>query len=133
MQKFSIPQAFFSVLTIGASIVFYYLLDHYIHRKEFSSIMELSVVYSMALLLSGLLCGLFERAHLVRYDIGFRYHVLTFIGANSVVLFLVFFVNGSNFTISYFLIQLLCWGFGLFIHYLSIRKNIKDYSASEIF
>lgn len=134
MKTFSLPQIIFSLLGFVSSLIFFQILCQKLEDQEFQSIPLLACIYMIAMFFSGLFCGIFDPLRARRIDLGFRYHLITFmiVHAALVCILLVRTPEIDQFqTISS--MQFLAWGLGLLIHFRISKGTIKGYSPDELF
>lgn len=121
----------FTAAALSAS--FFYFLFTALNKKEYGLIWLYGSLYAASMFLSGFLWGYFDNVRKTRNDIGFLYNLITFIVTNTVgFLGATFLYKGSDWMVSYVL-QLVFWGLGLFIHYYFSRRSIKGMPPDELF
>lgn len=134
MQTFSKQQVLFTGLTLIWSSLFFNSLTTHLEEQSYRSIPSLAGLYAALMFLSGLACGYFDSIRLTRIDIGYRYHLITFVVVHFVLLVILWIQKPA---IDYFrvglLFQFLLWGIGLLLHARRSKKSIKGYSAEELF
>ena len=133
MLTLSTPQRRFAIITLLLSAVFFYFLQQSVEQENWKQILVLAIAYALFMFTNGLWNGYYDNQRSQRIEIGFRYHLLTYLIVNSVALLFAIIPSTTAITISHALIQILCWGFGLMVHYLVQRKTIKGYSHNELF
>jgi hypothetical protein len=134
MVQLSKPQMVFSAITILLSIAFFVLLNQLLQERNYSLIVFPAVGYGLAMFFAGLLCGKQDDEAKTRLDIGFRYHLLTFIIVNTVALIAACaFPMLRGHLLIFTLIQPVAWGLGLYVHWYYSKKGIKGYERSELF
>jgi FtsH-binding integral membrane protein len=133
MLTLSTPQRRFALITMFLSLVFFYFLQQGVEQENWKQILVLVIVYALLMFTNGLWNGYQDNPRTQRIEIGFRYHLLTYLIVNSAALLFAIIPSTTAITVSHALIQILCWGFGLLVHYLVQRKTIKGYSTHELF
>ncbi len=134
MVQLSKPQMVFSAITILLSVAFFVLLHQLLQQRNYSLIVFPAVGYGLAMFLAGLLCGKQDDEAKTRIDIGFRYHLLTFICVNIVAIIAACsFPLLREHLLIITLIQTVAWGLGLYVHWYYSKKGIKGYERSELF
>lgn len=132
MKNLSKQQLSFAIVCVALTASFLYTLNKFISNQQWESINIIAIIYGALMFVNGLLNGYFDTNRLLRIDLSFRYHLITFITVNGVhVIFLL--LANTNFTIVNALLSTLFWGIGLFVHYLYAKKTIKGYTAEELF
>ena len=133
MHPFSFPQKIFTCVILLLSFVFFAFLNKFVVEQNWPSVALIACGYAFSMFSAGLITGYFDSIRKQRIDLGFRYHWITYTMVNLAYLIYGIATNATIFTIAYLLVYLLCWGFGLLIHFLVIRKAIKGYEDSELF
>jgi hypothetical protein len=129
------------LFSIGATIltiVFRFTLSTMLQREMFTYIWAITVFYGIAMFILGWIFGKKERQTLPLYDIGFRFHLTTYIICNLIAE--IWFSVGLQSDYEKIKVvhwTMIIWGIVLLIHfffYLLTRKNsIKGIKKSEIF
>lgn len=131
LVQFAIVSA---ILTIG----FRYLLSSAIQNQTTNLIIAAAIGYALALFIAGWYLGRKDGEYLPFLDIGFRFHVTSFIVHNliSELWFLLNF-NAPQENIRVIHLTAAYWAIGLFIHFLfyllAKRRGINGLSKDEIF
>ena len=128
----------FSLFTIILTILFKYCLSLFISYEDTSLIVTTSLLYFFAMLLNGYYFGKKEYKTLAIYDIGFRFHLITYLIHNSIAfLWIVVGFNSEQETFNPILKTTLFWLFGVGIHfciYLYTKKTtIKGLHKDDLF
>jgi hypothetical protein len=109
-----------------------------LQNQMFSNVWLVAVAYAVLVFITGWIFGKRDNLSLPLYDIGFRFHLATYIISNLIAE--IWHLSGlqSDYeSIRTVHLTILFWGIGLLIHfiiYLITRKNaIKGIKKSEIF
>jgi dolichol kinase len=132
MEKLTKYQKRFALYAFGQSVGFFLLLNINIHSQNWSNIKITAIVFAVLMFINGLMNGYKDGRGKVLHNIGFRYHLLTFLLVNVVYLLFVAWPS-SVFTFWPDIIGIACWGVGLLMHYLTTRNTIKGYQVDELF
>lgn len=129
---------YFAVLFFIGAIVFRYSLSYFIENRSHNLIWIIAVIYFFFNFFIGWFFGKRDYETLPLYDIGFRFHFVTYFLFNLVsVLWFLFGFHSHFESISIVYITALFWGIGLLIHfvfYLIERKNsINGLNKTDIF
>lgn len=134
MKTFFKPQAFFICLTLIWSTLIFNRLFLYLENSDYRSVPMISSLYAILMFVSGLICGYFDSIRLLRIDIGFRYHLITFVSVHVAYAAMLVIQNPVIAKVWLgLLVQFLVWGLGLLIHYLRSRSSIKGYQPEDLF
>ena len=128
----------FTLATVILTIVFRIGLSTSITNKMNWAVIICSIVYGILMWFNGSYFGRKEYEYLPIYDIGFRFHLSTFLAHNIVsVLWFVFAFESKYENIKVINITALIWSVILIIHliyYLSVRKEtIKNLDKENLF
>ena len=128
----------FTFVTIILTILFRIILSASITNKMTLTVILCSIVYGILMWSNGKYFGRKEYEYLPIYDIGFRFHLFTFLAHNLVsVLWFVFAFESKYENIKVIYITALIWSVILIIHliyYLSVRKEtIKNLDKENLF
>lgn len=95
-----------------------------------------SIVYFGSMFLCGLYFGRKDEIENGIHDIGFRFHITTYIMCIGIS-FLSFYIGWETETLKSIAITALCWGGILLVHFilflLEQKKTIKGYSKDDLF
>ncbi len=129
---------YFAILFIMGAIVFRYGLSHFLENHSYNLVWILAAIYFLFNFFIGWFFGKRDYETLPLYDVGLRFHTVTYLLFNI--------VSGLWFSIGFHshfesirivYVTAFFWGIGLLIHfiiYLKTRKNaIKGIKKSEIF
>lgn len=128
----------FLFITLLLTIVFRYGLSAILASELFSYVALVAIAYGVSVFITGWVFGKKDNLHLPIYDIGFRFHLVTYAVANGVAIVWYSFGLQSKYehidTVYY---TALFWGAGLLLHFiffLITRRNaIKGLSKDDIF
>ena len=128
----------FAIIFALGSIVFRFGLSWFLSNHKFMEIWLLAIFYFILNFSIGWFFGKRDYESLPLYDIGFRFHLTTYIIFNVVSeLWFLFNLNSKYEHVNTFHLILIFWGIGILIHfitYLITRKNvINGINKSEIF
>jgi hypothetical protein len=138
MKYITANQLRFGALLLIITIPFRLGLSRLLDANEFTTVWVLAAVYALVVFAMGWIFGRKDYESLPIYDIGFRFHLTTFIICNGVaeILFLLKF-NSRYEDIRVVHLTTLIWGVFIIIHFivfLATRKNaIKGISKADIF
>lgn len=128
----------FTLATLLLTIIFRLGLSTGITRHLIILVILSSLIYAILMWFNGRYFGWKEYKYLPIYDIGFRFHLATFLAHNIISLLWFAFGFQSHYeTISVIFITAGIWSVFLLIHfiyYFSIRKTtIKDLNKEDLF
>lgn len=128
----------FTLVTTILTILFRITLSTSITNKMTLGVIICSILYGILMWFNGRYFGRKEYEYLPIYDIGFRFHLFTFLAHNLVsILWFVFAFESKYENIKVIYITALIWSVILIIHliyYLSVRKEtIKDLDKENLF
>ena len=128
----------FTLTTILLTILFRMGLSSSITNKMTLTVIICAVVYGILMWFNGSYFGRKEYEYLPIYDIGFRFHLSTFLAHNLIsILWFTFAFESKYENVKVIYITALIWSFFLIIHlvyYLSVRKStIKDLDKEDLF
>jgi hypothetical protein len=128
----------FTLATVILTIIFRIGLSTSITNKMTLAVILCSIVYGILMWFNGSYFGRKEYEYLPIYDIGFRFHLSTFLVHNLIsILWFVFAFESKYENIKIIYITALIWSAFLFIHliyYLSIRKSsINNLDKEDLF
>jgi hypothetical protein len=129
---------YFAVLFFIGAIVFRYSLSDFIENRSYTLIWIIAIIYFFFNFFIGWFYGKRDYEALPLYDIGFRFHFVTYLIFNAVsVLWFLFGFHSHFESIKMVYSIILFWGIGLLIHfvfYLIERKNsINGLNKEDIF
>ena len=125
---------YFSGLTLIFSAVFFYNLYSALQTQSYGNIWIFAVLYGVILFCTGLFLGYKDSVRKSRADLGFQYHLMTFIIVNGIGIPWMFISIGlKTETLLSATIQFISWGIGLFIHYYFSSRSMKGMNKEEVF
>lgn len=130
--------ALFSVVLIVLTILFRYTLSNSLQNQHFNIVWVIAVLYGLIVFILGWIFGKRDNESLPLYDIGFRFHVATYLICNIIAeLWYLLGLHSDYEKFKHIHLTVIFWGVVLFVHfiiYLITRKNaIKGLKKSEIF
>lgn len=138
MKYITINQLRFAAALVVFTIAFRFGLSQALDAKEFTTVWIIAVIYGVAIFAVGWIFGRKDNETLPIYDIGFRFHLTTYIICNSIAeVWHLLKYNSRYEDIKTVHFTAILWGVFLFIHFiifLATRRNaIKGINKSEIF
>jgi len=125
---------YFSGLTLIFSAVFFHNLYSALQTQSFNNIWIFAILYGAILFSTGLFLGYKDSVRKSRADLGFQYHLMTFIIVNGIGIPWMFISIGlKTETLLSATIQFISWGIGLFIHYYFSSRSMKGMNKEEVF
>lgn len=128
----------FTLITIILTILFRIGLSTSITNEMMIAVILSAIIYAISMLINGSYFGRKEYEYLPIYDIGFRFHLSTFIAHNVIsILWFAFGFESKYENIKVIYITALIWSVFLIIHlvyFLSVRKSsIKNLDKEDLF
>ena len=134
MKTMTVNQKYFGILALIFSIAFFYSLHSALKTEVYDNIWLYAISFGVLLFVSGLILGYNDSVRKSRKDLGFQYHLTTFIIVNIVGIPWLFLVMGFNInSVVNAIFQCIGWGLGLFLHYYLSSKSIKGINKAELF
>ncbi len=129
---------FYALALIALTILFRFSLSLLLQDREFSIIWVLATLYGISVFIVAWIFGRKDKLHLPLYDIGFRFHLTTYLICNSIAKLWHSFNFQSDYeNIKSVHLTIIIWGACLAVHfiiYTITRKNvIRGIKKSEIF
>lgn len=124
----------FSVLMTIYSIVFQIYYNQFLDAENWNYVLLCAAGLFVSSFATGLILGWRDPVRNHRNDLGFLYHLMTYISVNTVAV--VWFLAGlssDKVTLVIILTMVISWGVGLLIHHLISRKTIKGMTKTEAF
>ena len=134
MKTMSNNLIYFSGLTLTFSVIFFYYLYANLIIESYDKIWIYALLYGTALFISGLTLGYKDSVRKSRLDLGFQYHLMTFVVVNGVGIISLLIAMGfstQNFITG--ILSILFWTLGILVHYYYSLKTIKGMDKEEIF
>jgi hypothetical protein len=129
---------YFALFFLIGAIIFRYGLSFFLDTRSYNLVWVIAGIYFIFNYLIGWFFGKRDYETLPLYNIGFRFHLVTYLLFNSVSL--LWFTLGFHSTferIEVIYITAIIWGFLLLVHfvfyYFSLKNSIKGISKEEIF
>lgn len=128
----------FSVGLVVLTIAFRFALSTMLQNRLFGSIWIVAIIYGILIFIIGWIFGKKDKMNLPLYDVGFRFHLATYIICNLIAeVWYQLGLQSEYENIRTVHLTTIFWGIGLLIHfiiYLVTRKNaINGIKKSEIF
>ncbi len=128
----------FTLATLVLTVIFRIGLSTSITNQMLLPIIMSAVVYAILMWLNGYYFGKKEHEYLPIYDIGFRFHLATFFGHNTIsILWFLFGFESKYENIKTVYLTALIWSVFLITHlilYLVARKtSIKNLNKDDLF
>ncbi|WP_353128402.1 hypothetical protein [Parapedobacter pyrenivorans] len=128
----------FALTATGLTIIFRYFLSFGIEDGSSIAIILSAVIYGIAMFIGGLYFGRKDGAYLPVYDVGFRFHFVTYLVHNLIsVLWFAFGLNSHYEQIETVYATAIIWGIFLIIHFIFFlwaRKNsINSLNKEDLF
>lgn len=134
MKKLTTNLKYFAIALMVLTLTFSYYLYSFIASEQYTNIIVLATAFGISVFAVGLYFGYNDKEVNTKIDLGFNYHLFTYIIVNGIGIIWLFSVLGfTNENIKMAASQLLFWGIGLFVHYLFSRRSIKGYDRDTIF
>lgn len=136
MRIFTLRLFQFALCASLVTILFRYTLNLCIGLDGWTLPILCSVVYFACMFLCGWYFGRKDEIENEIHDIGFRFHVITYIMCVGMS-FISHYIGWKTETLKSITITALCWGGILLVHFilflLEQRKTIKGYSKDDLF
>ena len=136
MKVFTLRLFQFAFCALLVTILFRYILNICIVQNGWILPVLCSIVYFGSMFLCGLYFGRKDEIENGIHDIGFRFHITTYIMCIGMS-FLSFYIGWETETLKSIAITALCWGGILLVHFilflLEQKKTIKGYSKDDLF
>lgn len=124
----------FSVLMTIYSIVFQYYYNQYLNAEDWNYVVLCAAGLFVASFATGMILGSKDPVRNHRNDLGFLYHLMTYITVNAIaVIWLLAGLSSDKVTPVMILLMVILWGVGLLVHYLISRKTLKGMTKTEAF
>lgn len=131
MKKMITPYLLrFMIAATLLTIVFRYLLSYFLTNEQYIGVILIAMGYGLGMFFSGLYFGKKDGAYLPIFDIGFRFHLATFVVHNALSIVWLKWGNPSaKESLNQLWVSMCIWGVFLLIHfiaYLRLRRNAID-------
>jgi len=138
MKSITINQLKFAGSLALLTILFRFALSALLSDMQFTWAWVIAAIYSLSVFITGWILGKKDYETLPLYDIGFKFHLITYIECNLIAELWFLLGFQSHFenvkTVHY---TALFWGIGLMIHLILFRYSrkgsIKGIEKSELF
>jgi uncharacterized membrane protein AbrB (regulator of aidB expression) len=136
MKVFTLKFGQFIIGAFLLTVVFRYALNLSISVDSWLLSLLFSVVYFCLMFLCGWYFGKRDSVENNVYDIGFRYHVATYVLCVGIS-YVFYYMGWNTESLNSMTITAISWGVGLLVHFILFlveqRKTIKGYVKDEIF
>lgn len=126
----------FALSALLLTIVFRYVLNLCIGNEIWIGTIVCSIVYFCLMFFVGWHFGEKDSAENKIHDIGFRYHLATYIICIGIG-YASYYIGWKTENLKSLTITALCWGIGLLVHFIMFlieqKKTIKGYAKDDIF
>jgi len=138
MKFFTLNLVKFAIWLFILTAVFRYGLSTVLESRNFEWVWVVALLYGMAVFTVGWRYGKKDNIALPLYDIGFRFHLTTYVICNAMAELWYLFGFQSKYESIYAVhLTTIFWGLGVIVHlifYILTRKNaIRGISKSDIF
>lgn len=128
----------FALTATFLTIIFRYFLSYGIENQSWTIITLSGILYGVSMFISGWSFGKKDGEYLPIYDVGFRFHLTTYLIHNSLsLLWFVFDFNSHYEKIQTIYLTAIIWGVFLITHFLFFlwaRKNsINNLNKEDLF
>jgi len=128
----------FSIALTILTVLFRFSLSTTLQNLQFSGVWMIAALYAIIAFILGWIFGKRDNLILPLYDIGFRFHLATYLICNLIAeIWFLLGLQSDYEKIKSVHLTIIFWGIGLLIHliiYLITRKNaIKGLDKSDIF
>lgn len=136
MKALTIRLGQFTFCALILTVLFRYILSLCIEANSVIGTTICSIVYGGLMFLSGWYFGKKDAIENEVHDIGFRFHLVTYILCIGVG-YVTYYLDWETESLSVMTITAISWGIGLAIHFILYlieqRNTIKGYAKDEIF
>ena len=138
MKSITINQLKFAVSLLLLTILFRFALSASLNDMQFTWVWVIAGLYALSVFITAWIIGKMDYETLPLYDIGFKFHLITYLTCNLIAELWFLFGFQSRFenikTVHY---TALFWGIGLILHFIIFlytrKDSIKGIEKSEIF
>ena len=128
----------FAIVAILLTFSFRVALSAFLEAQQFNFVIPIAVLYAATMFIAGRYYGKKDSAYLPIFDIGFRFHLVTFLQFNLVSFAWQLFGNPSTYErVSTLYWTFIYWGLALgfhFYYYRQVKKStIKDIHRDDLF
>ncbi|MBQ4055787.1 MAG: hypothetical protein IJD32_01645 [Bacteroidaceae bacterium] len=126
----------FAVIALLLTVLFRYVLHLCVGMEGAVEPILCAVVYFCLMFLLGWYLGEKDYTENDIHDIGFRFHLTTYIICIGLA-YVAYYIGWGTGNVNSITITSICWGIGLFIHFVFFlieqKKTIKGYAKEELF
>lgn len=138
MKTISRNLILFSAILFILTLLFRYLLSSMLQNEQFTTVWIAVAFYAVFVFILGWIFGKKDKLYLPLYDIGFRFHLATYIICNGIAEVWYLFGFQSDYEqLRSVHLTVVYWGLGLLLHFILFqitRKNaIKGIKKTELF
>ena len=128
----------FALAAVVLTLVFRYFLSYGIEIQTKTIVISSAIIYGISMFSSGLFFGKKDGEYLPIFDVGFRFHLATYVIHNGISLLWIWLGFGSKYEkLEISLMVATYWGIFLFLHlifYLWARRNsINNLDKEDLF
>ncbi len=138
MKTITINQLTFATLIAILTLAFRFGLSNLLDQRDFLLVWVLAAVYAVLMFISGYVIGKKDHESFPYADIGFKFHLITYVV--FVLVSEIWYLLEYNSVYEYIKTvhhTAIFWGIGLLVHYIFFRRTrrnaIKGIDKSEIF
>ena len=136
MKALTIRLGQFAICALVLTILFRYVLNLCIEANSIWGTVVCSILYGGLMFLAGLYFGKKDYIENEVHDIGFRYHLVTYILCVGIG-YGVYYLGWNTESLQAMTYTAISWGIGLSVHLVFYlfeqKKTIKGYAKDEIF
>ncbi len=136
MKTLTLRLGQFAISALFLTALFRYLLNYCIEMNSIVGTISCSMVYAILMYLIGWYFGRKDYVENEIHDIGFRYHLTTYILCIGIG-YASFYIGLNTESLKAISITAISWGIGVFIHFIFLlivqKDTIKGYAKDEIF
>ena len=138
MKAITPPLLKFAIVALLLTIAFRFMLSYGIDHQSLTIINTSSVIYGSLMFISGWIFGKKDGEYLPIFDIGFRFHLMTYIIHNAVsMLWLAMGLGAKNESLGIAYQVAAYWGVFLVIHFIfyimARKRTIDNLDVEDIF
>ncbi len=138
MKPLTINQLTFAGILVILTIACHFGISTLLENREFTWVWLIAAIFAISVFFAGWYFGKNDYESLPLYDIGFKYHLITYIVCNLIAELWFMLGFQSQFEgVKTVHLTALFWGIGLIIHFIiflfSRKDSIKGIEKSDIF
>jgi hypothetical protein len=128
----------FALVATISAVIFRYAMTYGIEIESKSIILFFAFLYAVVLFISGWIFGKKDREYMPIYDVGFRFHLTTYLTYNIISeLWFVLGFNSKTETASTVHTTAIIWGFYIIVHFIwflwSRKNSINNLAKKDLF